>query len=221
MRELMQSGTTLIFVSHDLTAVETLCRRAALLEEGRLQAVGDVRTVLGTYLERIPAEPWTTHASDGAPLQVVSASTHGMQGEERSRFGRREPIELRLRFAGRAPVTRPHITVGVSDGRPDYPIIEMSMLDDDSTSPARVSSVWEARLIIDALPLRPRLYELWCEVLGDDGFTRLADWQHVASLRIDAPDRASGRLAVVNSALAGPVAVDHKWEIRDLPRGGQ
>ena len=216
MRELLHAGTTLVFVSHDLTAVETLCRRAALLDEGRVTAVGDVRSVLAAYLERVEGHGLAADEADGAPVRVVSASCHGANGEERTRFSRRDRIELRLRFAGTDPVVRPHITVGISDGRPDYPLIEMSMLDDDTAAPELVSRSWECRLMIDALPLRPRLYEIWCEVLGEDGFTRLADWRHVASVRIEEGAAASGLLTVVNSALAGPVAVDHNWAFRDL-----
>lgn len=218
MRELLHSGTTLIFVSHDLSAVETLCTRAALLTGGRLSQVGDTRSVLANYLQRVEAHRVRAERvdADGAALHIVSASCHGSDGIERTRFTRREPIELRLRFAGPRTVRRPHISIGVADRHPDYPVIEISMLDDDSVVPDAVSRSWECRLTMDALPLRPRLYEIWCEVLGEDGITKLTTWNHVASVRIE-ESSANGRLSVVNSALAGPVAVDHRWEIRDVP----
>ena len=221
MRELLHSGTTLVFVSHDLAAVETLCTRAALLDGGRLAEVGPARAVLATYLQRVEAQRRSGDVEGDAPVRVTSATCHGTDGAERTDFHRHEPVELRLRFTGVEAIVRPHVIVGITDGRPDYPVIEISMLDDDTVVPDRVAGEWECRLSIDALPLRPRLYEIWCEVLGDDGIAKLADWRHVASLRIVEGPGGGGRLAVVNAALAGPVAVDHAWSTRDLPAGGE
>jgi ABC-type polysaccharide/polyol phosphate transport system ATPase subunit len=49
MRTLLGQGTTLIFVSHDLTAVEALCRRGMWLHGGVVEAIGPCRDVLAAY----------------------------------------------------------------------------------------------------------------------------------------------------------------------------
>ena len=51
MREVAQNGRTVLFVSHNLNAVEELCQSALLLESGRLTRLDDdVRSVLKQYL---------------------------------------------------------------------------------------------------------------------------------------------------------------------------
>lgn len=46
IRQLQKQGVTILFVSHDFEAVESLCTRAIWLEHGRLQAQGNVTEIL-------------------------------------------------------------------------------------------------------------------------------------------------------------------------------
>jgi lipopolysaccharide transport system ATP-binding protein len=50
MEEVSQSGRTVLFVSHNMSAVTSLCSRALLLEAGRLTASGPVEDVVQKYL---------------------------------------------------------------------------------------------------------------------------------------------------------------------------
>jgi hypothetical protein len=45
-------GRTVLFVSHNMDAVQRLCDRAALLEQGRIVAEGATRSVVAQYLKR-------------------------------------------------------------------------------------------------------------------------------------------------------------------------
>lgn len=49
-KDLQQSGTTILLVSHDATAIKTLCSRAVWLDRGNLAAVGPASTVVDRYL---------------------------------------------------------------------------------------------------------------------------------------------------------------------------
>src|SRR5579884_179540 len=49
MREFTRNGTTLVFVSHNLAAVGTLCKTALLLKQGQPVFYGDVRTAVSKY----------------------------------------------------------------------------------------------------------------------------------------------------------------------------
>jgi lipopolysaccharide transport system ATP-binding protein len=50
MGQVSRQGRTILFVSHNMTAVKTLCTRAVLFERGRLVADGDVDGVVDRYL---------------------------------------------------------------------------------------------------------------------------------------------------------------------------
>jgi lipopolysaccharide transport system ATP-binding protein len=55
MRKLAGDGRTILFVSHNLAAVQNLCARAILLAGGELQADGPVEEVISRYLESVRA----------------------------------------------------------------------------------------------------------------------------------------------------------------------
>lgn len=50
MNDVSKSGKTVLFVSHNLASVQSLCNTAILLEEGRLISSGNVSDVVNTYL---------------------------------------------------------------------------------------------------------------------------------------------------------------------------
>jgi len=52
MEEVAHAGRTVLFVSHDLTAINTLCERAILLDQGEIAKIGRTRDVVAHYIER-------------------------------------------------------------------------------------------------------------------------------------------------------------------------
>lgn len=50
MGEVSRQGRTVLFVSHNMTAVKTLCTRGVLIEAGRVAVEGDVHAVVDRYL---------------------------------------------------------------------------------------------------------------------------------------------------------------------------
>lgn len=57
MRDVATGGRTVIFVSHNMQAVQSLCNRGVLLSQGRVAAVGDAATVTSTYLQQADLHP--------------------------------------------------------------------------------------------------------------------------------------------------------------------
>lgn len=51
INQLRQFGATVIFVSHDVTAVRSLCEQAIWLENGQVKMIGDVLPVTGRYMQ--------------------------------------------------------------------------------------------------------------------------------------------------------------------------
>jgi hypothetical protein len=52
MQAMRRAGTTIVFVSHSMGAVETMCDRAVLLLNGRVQIDGSPKQVIGRYRKR-------------------------------------------------------------------------------------------------------------------------------------------------------------------------
>ena len=82
MRHVLNQGTTLVLVSHDLAAVEATCTNAVWLNDGAVQSSGPIREVLGDYRRSVEGIA-VMHATDGIlrlrQLQVGSAAGAGVQ----------------------------------------------------------------------------------------------------------------------------------------------
>jgi lipopolysaccharide transport system ATP-binding protein len=47
------SGRTVLFVSHNMSAIQALCKKTILLDQGKLIAYGETRDVINKYLSRV------------------------------------------------------------------------------------------------------------------------------------------------------------------------
>lgn len=69
MKDASTSGRTILFVSHNLTAVQGLCNKAMYMQKGRLLEMGETNQVLATYLSHVQKtalESWW-NTSEEAP----------------------------------------------------------------------------------------------------------------------------------------------------------
>ncbi|GHB75855.1 ABC transporter ATP-binding protein [Persicitalea jodogahamensis] len=53
MRDVSESGRTLLFVSHNLTAIQALCNKSFYFEKGKLLDQGETSHIVTTYLSRV------------------------------------------------------------------------------------------------------------------------------------------------------------------------
>ena len=117
-----QEGGTIVFVSHDASAVERLCERSVFLDAGRVAFDGPTREAVGRYRRALAAE--TDPAERGAGLRewgsgeatIASAALVGHEGAERLQFLAGGPFALR-------------VAVAVTDGVPP-PRLQLELRDD-------------------------------------------------------------------------------------------
>jgi ABC-type multidrug transport system ATPase subunit len=65
IREMKESGTTIVFISHDLGAVERLCDRVLLMQRGEIVASGEPREIVAQY-QAVAASMKSAPSSRGA-----------------------------------------------------------------------------------------------------------------------------------------------------------
>jgi lipopolysaccharide transport system ATP-binding protein len=77
LREMQESGMTILFVSHDPGAIRALCSRAVLLHAGRLEAIGKPTDVLNRYQKLIMAREDAYEAGEPATEETISTEDEG------------------------------------------------------------------------------------------------------------------------------------------------
>ena len=217
MTKLVADGRALLFVSHNLSAVEAICRRGIFLLGGRVRATGAARDVLRVYLDWVDASHRDRLANEISPrpsqfLTLEAVTCHGLDGEERYAFKTGDDVEVRLKFGAVAPLRRPHVSIGITDGRPGN-LALCSMLVDGG-APEEVDGTVTVSCWLHGVPLLPRVYQLWCSVRSEQAYGDLFDWQPIGAFRISDAPVLLGPAAHAHSATDGPVYIAHDWEVR-------
>jgi ABC-type polysaccharide/polyol phosphate transport system ATPase subunit len=197
MRWVLGQGTTVVFVSHDLQAVESICERAVWLREGAVEADGPVREILGGY-RRTVEEAAELNTPTFGLLRVVKSEIRGTDGGAPAT---QEPLEIRLVVD--SPDTRlTHVHIGVSEG-PATPIF---VVGHETTLTAGET---ELRCSIPHMPLPRGRFYLWLGIFGEIG-TDLLPWHPVSQFSVQGPDLDAAPLGVVRLA---PIEVAPTWEV--------
>lgn len=74
LKEMQESGMTILFVSHDPSAIRALCSRAVLLHAGRMEAIGKPTDVLNRYQKLIMAREEAFEAGEPAAREDTSVT---------------------------------------------------------------------------------------------------------------------------------------------------
>jgi lipopolysaccharide transport system ATP-binding protein len=118
IRQLRAAGTTLLIVTHDRYAVQSICDRAVLLADGKVAMQGDPENVLDYYNALIARKEGTLikqHAlSDGSmqtisgtgEASIVSARLLNLQGEVVTAMEVAAPVVLEVRVRANVAVDR-------------------------------------------------------------------------------------------------------------------
>jgi lipopolysaccharide transport system ATP-binding protein len=214
MAALVREGRTLVFVSHDLAAVEKLCQRAILVDKGRIADDGPAREVAQAYLRSVHAARLEGAEVDGAAagdvLDIVNTTIHDRTGEEVTDIVSTEGLSVRLHFRAHCRVSRPAFSVGLSDSRVGCFTIASMVYDGGEPESIEGDGYVECRF--PNLPLRPKVYEIWGSVVALESFGVIVNWQRLRLFRVSG--EVDGEAEVMGSLPEmPPVVVSHVWDI--------
>lgn len=119
MREVAQggSGRTVVFVSHNMTAVKALCQKGVFLRGGRIVTTGPVDEVVQQYLFASSTEQLgllEPKRPEGAAVWIQRAEVFSEAALGRSiRMG--DELTLRVHFGANPPISRPRLGWVLSD----------------------------------------------------------------------------------------------------------
>jgi ABC-type polysaccharide/polyol phosphate transport system ATPase subunit len=177
--EFKQRGGTIIFVSHDASAVDRLCGRAVLLREGQVEFDGATHDALAAYHRLLAAEQDPAERDVGlrewgsGEARIVDARLLGTEGSERVQFLAGEPLAVRLRLLAERSLPPPRLQFELRD--------ESGLLVAGGEQDTGELGWWEAngelalRFEVESLPLGDGRFHLRFGLVDSDG-TRLYHW---------------------------------------------
>jgi lipopolysaccharide transport system ATP-binding protein len=104
MRDVGKTGRTILFVSHDIQAVNRLCRRTIWLKDGQIAEDGETSSVVGSYLheetqtsaEKVWKKPETAPGDEWTRLRRIRVCNE--QGESISVIDIRQPFAIEMTY---------------------------------------------------------------------------------------------------------------------------
>ncbi len=206
MNELVCNGTTLILVTHNLDQMQSVCRRAIVLDRGRKVFDGSSQDAVTQYMQAI-SQTYMSHRGDLSGREDVPRDVELMgltfhdgtsDGVVWTRSGK--TISAKVRFSLKRPVhklvvelnmraTVSENLVSINSGR-------------DGVMIHAGSGVQEVRLMISGLPVRGGQYFWNVRMWDGDSGEMLCDSPFRYPLCIDDGGHATGILCI-----------DHEWSI--------
>ena len=118
IEDMREQGVSILYVSHDLNAMQTLCDEAILLEKGHMLAHGEPRKVIDVYLQRLTMAgrekgPGAEPAPRGGAFAVESSELVDPAGQpvQTLRVGQRYTARATVRYlrAVESPIYSMHL----------------------------------------------------------------------------------------------------------------
>jgi ABC-2 type transport system ATP-binding protein len=197
-----REGGTIVFVSHDASAVERLCERAMMLDHGLVLEAGAAADVVRAYHRRLVREVSVTapqrDGRDEGSCRVHEVRAVGGDGVPRDRFTEGEPMALEVWLYSEEGVEGANVTVGLRDAgeRP----VGSQTVEGVRLRPQRLERL---RLNFPGLPMREGRFFVDVGVTSRDRDAELALAERALELTVFGQDAAG----------SGPIRLGGTWEL--------
>jgi lipopolysaccharide transport system ATP-binding protein len=210
MGEVAHQGRTILFVSHNMGAVRSLCEKGIVLEQGRVVEYASIGKAIETYLQLSARRSEERESADeGVRAGQTGFGPVYLASHPSTTVGQQEPFEVGTTLHIGCEVSGFTLLCLLEDmhQRSVFHLrIDSSDVDADTTRPGS----YRIRLKLPALWLEPGLYTLYFKVLFSGA---LACARHLSdTLHLDVGGRCSGWGAVLT-----PHAV---WDVQMNARSG-
>ena len=156
MRDIGVHGRTIVFVSHNMSAVRSICKQALILDKGRVVARGEIDETVDRYLSQHSSAQDSCETVETNTFSVTAVEVTSATGPVIKTF---DPVQVKVRFIPKAEIRDPGLYVSIltMDSRR---LTGLDLKDFITTAPLPVGEVAELGFTIESLPLLPGTYQL-------------------------------------------------------------
>lgn len=210
IREFQQIGKTIVFCSHALYFISTLCKRTIWLDHGAMRKIGSTLDVVHEYENFLLAqEKKADEASEPAalehipPVRIRAIEVIDDRGVKRTRFRTGENIHLRITIDSDDPAQQVHVLAGIDRASDQMQCFAIGT-NFDGMKPFRGRTAYEVTLTMKNVPLVRGDYSLALFV-GDEHGLHAYDRKDLLTVFSIDGDRYE----------VGLIRVEHDWRVRE------
>ena len=210
IRQFQEDGKTILFCSHSLYYVTSICRRALWLDQGRIMRCGPALDVIHEYenflLERDREHPASEPAIEaGTPVRLREIIVCDSAGLPRDTFARNEDVHIRLRIESDDPSQPVHVLVGIHRAADDLQCFAVGT-HADGLPPLSGRSEYDVTVRLLDVPLLRGDYSI-IAFAGDENAITVFDRRDVRPAFSMTGERYE----------IGLIDVDHRWDLGRVP----
>lgn len=202
MEDVAKQGRTVLFVSHNMAAVSSLCSRALHINQGIIRFEGTAEKAIEKYLKREEVKKIELK-SNGFTLENYSIEHEG------SSIQTGMSVTLKGRIIGECNEEVPYLLFTINAMTGERLMLASSRL--ERVTIPKFSGLFEFAITIKDLNLMPNQYMLDLRLLTING-KRMAEWLNFYKLDIVENDKLS-RLTLPDGRSRGIVYCNSDWEI--------
>jgi lipopolysaccharide transport system ATP-binding protein len=150
------SGRTVLFVSHNMAAVQSLCSRAVVMRNGQVEYCGEVGTAIRHYSDQAAQSGSAIAPQQTGPFECLSAQVAGPDGREPVPL---QPATVRIRFTTQEACYAAAVHCYIEDAFGTL-IMGIDTIDIETTRRTFDGETIDCVVSIDSLPLIPGAYNL-------------------------------------------------------------
>lgn len=104
MSDVATEGRTVLFVSHNMSAVKTLCNRTIWVDRGEIKEIGDTRQIVMGFLrgasQSLVEQTWSDPetAPGNERIKILSARLRSLSEDEKQEISSETPFQLEFEF---------------------------------------------------------------------------------------------------------------------------
>jgi len=210
-------GRTILFVSHNMGAVNSLCPKAILLNNGEVDSIGDSSDIVSRYLRKNnPTNgQFSVDASNNDKLVIENVILKGKSGISKQNFDFSEDLTVEIHFNADKEIIKPNIAVCITSSLGPLSVAS-NILDGFNTSglPIGKSII---RCTFKNIPLIPSGYNINIGVRGQNARDVLFKSRDVAEFTVNTVLSEVGMGMNSDFFTVNPVCplIGYKWEFND------
>ena len=213
MENFAQSGRTVLFVSHNMDAVRTLCQRAILFDGGKIRADGYVDSVVEDYFSRFSTSSGQQlRGAYGLAIEKVVLKNDG--GQETRQFCPGEDLIIEITFDAQKCLERPYFILAVRGHKGNCFTANMLL---DGHRPKFLNGKGKISCRFKAIPLLPQRYTVQLAIKANNGRDVLMDYEDIGSFIVTADLVTYGYKGEFQTRVseATSVVIPYEWQLPD------
>ena len=169
LRQLIEDGKTVLFISHDMWNVRRLCDHILWMDRGRVRAYGPAADMAERYMREVNLEalanertPLHSHRRGTGEIRYTAIRLLDASGSETKMIGSDDPLTIAAEYRANEPIRSPVFHLAIVDV--DTGFVVSTAASQPSSMPV-VEGNGLIRCTFQSLPLRPRHYIVRLSIL--------------------------------------------------------